>query len=258
MHALIVREPWIDLILSGKKTWEMRSKGTAVRGTVALIRKGSGAVCGVVDVVDSLPAVAAAELAATQDRHRIPPAQFEEVARARWLTPWVMARPRPLAQPVRYDHPSGAVTWVRLTPQVADSVLTQLGPANPSAANPLQLATVPADFIALHEMTGHALIRLTEGNLKNNHIYLRTAWHLFPDDAVGGGNKDTVGRRPIRVTFEPGQTVETDIAGDKMILRNRGAVGDFLQRSGAAPGDTVCIERRGEREYVVLLLKTPH
>jgi hypothetical protein len=41
MRGLIIREPWISLILSGKKTWEMRSKSCPQRGVIALILKGS-------------------------------------------------------------------------------------------------------------------------------------------------------------------------------------------------------------------------
>ena len=39
-------------MLSGKKTWEMRS--TRNRGPIGLIRKGSGQVVGIADIVDSL------------------------------------------------------------------------------------------------------------------------------------------------------------------------------------------------------------
>jgi len=51
MKGLIVDEPWISLIISGKKTWEMRSRNTLVRGSIALIRKGSKTVIGIADLV---------------------------------------------------------------------------------------------------------------------------------------------------------------------------------------------------------------
>jgi hypothetical protein len=41
MKGLVIDEPWISLIISGEKTWEMRSRNTVVRGRIALIRKGS-------------------------------------------------------------------------------------------------------------------------------------------------------------------------------------------------------------------------
>src|SRR5674476_1110094 len=52
--ALIVAEPWISKILSGEKTWEMRSRATTVRGRIGLIRKGSGLIVGAVDIIEVL------------------------------------------------------------------------------------------------------------------------------------------------------------------------------------------------------------
>src|SRR5947209_18338036 len=50
VKALIIREPWIGHILSGAKTWEMRTSKTSLRGRIGLIRKGSGVVVGVADI----------------------------------------------------------------------------------------------------------------------------------------------------------------------------------------------------------------
>jgi hypothetical protein len=55
MKGLIIKEPWISLILSRKKTRELRSRDTRVRGRIALIRKGSGTVIGVAELVGTLP-----------------------------------------------------------------------------------------------------------------------------------------------------------------------------------------------------------
>jgi hypothetical protein len=93
-------------------------------------------------------------------------------------------------------------------------------------------------------------IRLTEGNLRNNHFYMRTAESLLPSDCIGGSNKSDLGK-PIRVTFEPGPSIECDVAGDKMILRARAQVRDFFERSGSRAGDTLRFMRVGEREFLV-------
>jgi hypothetical protein len=42
MKGLIVKSPWIELILEGKKTWEIRGSNTKIRGPIALIKSGSG------------------------------------------------------------------------------------------------------------------------------------------------------------------------------------------------------------------------
>ena len=41
VKGLIIADPWIGYIISGTKTWEMRSRNTTIRGRIALIRKGS-------------------------------------------------------------------------------------------------------------------------------------------------------------------------------------------------------------------------
>lgn len=52
MRALIIRSPYVEAILDGKKTWEIRGSRTSVRGPVGLIRSRSGKVFGMCDVVD--------------------------------------------------------------------------------------------------------------------------------------------------------------------------------------------------------------
>ena len=51
MQGLIIRQPYIDMILDGRKTWEMRSKRCNRRGQIALIQQGTKTVVGVADVV---------------------------------------------------------------------------------------------------------------------------------------------------------------------------------------------------------------
>ncbi len=110
MKALISDEPWMTAILNGEKTWEMRKKNCNIRGQIALIRKGSGQVVGIANVVDSKPPLATrADYAAAERHHRIPPAWQERSFMDGWRTPWVLANARPLQRPVRYDHPFGAV-----------------------------------------------------------------------------------------------------------------------------------------------------
>jgi hypothetical protein len=116
-QALIIDEPWIGHIMAGRKTWEMRSRRTTKRGPVGLVRKGSGQIVAVANIVDSLPPLSPTQMAASFDEHRIPQAMVE-TASYKWFTPWVLGNVRVLEQPVSYRHPSGAVTWVDLAPDV--------------------------------------------------------------------------------------------------------------------------------------------
>lgn len=265
MKALIIREPWISLILSGEKTWEMRSTNLRHRGLIGLIRQGSGLVVGVARVTDCLPALSREAYAANFVKHRIPPAEQAAAFDRGWRVPWVLSEVRALSSAVPYRHKSGAQSWVVLAEEEAAAVTAQLADGR-SVPRP---AAVPAAYQPAKQMRAPfvspaipvcaetsaegaravAFTTLTGGNIRNGHINLRPCRDLFPADAFGGGNRSQASPHPITVTFDPGRTVETDIAGDKILLRERGAVRDFFERTGAQEGDCVRIERFGPRQY---------
>jgi hypothetical protein len=139
LKALIIDEPWIRLILAGSKTWEMRKTGCSHRGPIALIRKGSRQVVGTADVVDSLPPIgSSAEYARAERQHGIPPGRQAQAFNDGWRTPWVLANPRLLAEPVPYSHPSGAVIWVNLDDRVSSAVQQQSSTLNGKSVPPGQ------------------------------------------------------------------------------------------------------------------------
>ncbi|MER9560646.1 hypothetical protein [Mesorhizobium sp. M0571] len=96
---------------------------------------------------------------------------------------------------------------------------------------------------------GHG-IPLTDGAIRNGNLSLNSIRHVIPPGGVGGTNRNELGRLFI-VRFEPGSSVETDVAGDKMTLRCRGAVREFLKRIGAKLGDNVRIRAEGSRTLVI-------
>jgi hypothetical protein len=115
MKGLLIKEHWLDLILSGKKTWEIRGKATKVRGRIALIQSGSGMVHGVCEVVDVHGPLTIEELQANCHRHCIARDDIPRVVHYDRIYAWVLQGTRRLRVPVRYDHPSGAVIWVNLS-----------------------------------------------------------------------------------------------------------------------------------------------
>ena len=94
------------------------------------------------------------------------------------------------------------------------------------------------------------ILKLTGGNVRNNHFYVRGCEEFFPKGSIGGPNEGAVGTE-FEVEFSPGEVVRTDIAGDKMILRKRGAVRDFFERIGAADGDQIRIDKISERRFKI-------
>ena len=134
MNGLIIREPWLSKILSGSKTWELRTKPTSYRGRVGLIRKGSGLVVAVADLVDSLLPLAATAFAAARHQHGIPIERDAEVLAAGWVYPWVLRDVRALRQPVLAGQKPGQVIWVPLPEVAMVAIAGQVGPARPYAA----------------------------------------------------------------------------------------------------------------------------
>lgn len=117
MKGLVIDEPWVGKIIDGQKTWEMRSRNTAVRGRIALIKRGSKTVVGVADLVGTRAKLSRAELTANVDKHCVPESAIGDDFKHN--TAWVLERARPLGQPVPYRHPAGAVIWVILGSDVA-------------------------------------------------------------------------------------------------------------------------------------------
>ncbi|MER9134736.1 ASCH domain-containing protein [Mesorhizobium sp. M0830] len=148
MKALIVREPWIDLILDGYKTWELRTQPTSIRGRIALIRKGSREIEGVVKLVDVLPQLSASGLADSIEFHSVPSSRLQEVTQAGWLTPWVLVDAHRFSAPVPFTRPSGPVTWVDLDVETMRAVQQHSAILNRSNA-----ATVRAASVALPTST---------------------------------------------------------------------------------------------------------
>jgi hypothetical protein len=125
LSALIIREDPIRKILAGEKTWEMRSKDVKKRGTIALIKKGSGQVVGIADLVNVIGPLSDDDMLDSIDKHQINIDRLYTGEVAKWRTAWVLDNVRPLRNPVSYKHPNGAVTWVTLSPDVCSEIWAQ-------------------------------------------------------------------------------------------------------------------------------------
>jgi hypothetical protein len=115
--GLIIMEEPLNKILAGLKTWEMRSTPTKIRGTIALIKKGSKAIYGVADIVDSLGPLSDDEMVSNIDKTRISQARLNDQAVKKWRHAWVLQNVRRLEKPIPYTHRSGQVIFVNLDPQ---------------------------------------------------------------------------------------------------------------------------------------------
>jgi hypothetical protein len=129
--GLVIRPRWIELILQGKKTWEMRSQPTRIRGPIGLIRQGSGLVVGTARLSDCRPALTRDDYMRYGEKHAVPESMLDEVLANRWVFPWVLSDVYRLPKPVPYDHKSGAVIFVTLgTSVVAEIAMQDSGAAS--------------------------------------------------------------------------------------------------------------------------------
>jgi len=121
--GLIIATPHIERIMSGEKTWEMRSTATKQRGSVALIRKGSGQVVGTVEITGCTEKLSRVQMLDEQRRHRIDAADIASGVEDNWNRGWILQDARPLVTPIPYRHPFGAVIWVTLDEAVQKALV---------------------------------------------------------------------------------------------------------------------------------------
>ena len=113
-NLLLVRDPWASLILSGKKSWEVRSTNVAKDKfkTIAIAKsgeKGISRIYGLVDIVESKGPLRLNDLQQNFDKH-------QDIADTRSLPykktyAWVLKNPRILKTPIDYEYKNGWVIW---------------------------------------------------------------------------------------------------------------------------------------------------
>ena len=108
---LVVKNPWLDLILSRKKTWEIRDAQTKQRGKIHLALSGAGGrIVGQCHITDSF-AIDKDKLGQHVVKHCV-----KDLAMITYGRPhiWVISKARRYKKPFVYSHPRGAIQWVRL------------------------------------------------------------------------------------------------------------------------------------------------
>jgi hypothetical protein len=113
MRGLIIKKEPLDLIFSGKKTWEIRSRRTLIEGRIGLIQSKSGMVMGEAKIIACKGPLSRADLKRNARKLGRRPSEID----ASWPTEsyaWVLKNARRYRKPKSYKHPSGAIIWVRL------------------------------------------------------------------------------------------------------------------------------------------------
>lgn len=113
--GLLIRQPWIDLILAGNKTWEIRGSATKIRGTIGLIQSQSGLIVGTAELIGCTPALTIEDMEKSRKLHGIQE-HFDLFNMPYGGRPyaWILLGAKRFKKPVPYKHPQGAVIWVNL------------------------------------------------------------------------------------------------------------------------------------------------
>ena len=123
LHGLIVRQPWADMIAEGKKTWEIRGRSTRVRGWIAIIAAGTGQIVGGGMLAGVIGPLSLDRYQTAADLHCTPPERLDHLPYERTFA-WCLSDGMAVA-PIRYEHPIGAVTWVRLMPGTREAFVAR-------------------------------------------------------------------------------------------------------------------------------------
>lgn len=101
------------------------------------------------------------------------------------------------------------------------------------------------------------LIRLTAGNLRQNHLYISRHLDFFPANIVGPPSLAAdADHHPIRIRLEGlNETIETDIGSDartgkpRRMFRRRAWVRRFFDHHELHEGELLALERKADRDY---------
>lgn len=93
---------------------------------------------------------------------------------------------------------------------------------------------------------------LTQANIRNSHVYLRSAASLFPKKSLGGPTRSEAGQS-ILLEFDDGSSARTDLIAHAQRFRARAPWRKWFANRAAQPGDTVIIEKSAPTKFRVTL-----
>lgn len=123
-RGLVIMEEPLNKILQGRKTMELRSKHNRQLGLIALIKKGSGKIYGVAEIVESIGPMSFDEFRAHAYEHAVEPEMLREIFEMGWDHGWRLRNVTRLKSPVSYIHKG--MSQVKLDPGAIEALSRQL------------------------------------------------------------------------------------------------------------------------------------
>jgi len=112
MDILLIKPYWTDKIFLNDKCWEIRGSNTKKRGIIGIAKSGTGQVFGTVRLFDSISLTK--ELwECNRDKHQVELSWEELLKIYKYPYAWVLTEKNQYAEPIPYNHPQGAVIWVK-------------------------------------------------------------------------------------------------------------------------------------------------
>lgn len=113
MNGLIIKKKWLNLIVSGKKTIEIRGNNTQRQNeTIYLLESGTHRVVATAIISSTYP-ISCSDWAEERDKHCVDISYTD--LKKRYKTPyaWVLSKIKLIKDIWYYKHPQGAVIWVK-------------------------------------------------------------------------------------------------------------------------------------------------
>jgi len=108
-RALIVKNEWLDKIFNEGKVWEMRSFKTKITGRIGLIESGTGLIVGETTIIGCFPNPIPKKESLIR-YHKVEDLKLLD----RWKYAWQLKDSKRYDNPIPYNHPQGAVVWVKI------------------------------------------------------------------------------------------------------------------------------------------------
>ena len=113
MEGLIIKKKWLDLIVSKKKTLEIRGCNTNKQNkTIYLLESGTHKVVATAVISSTYP-ISCSDWSEEREEHCVDISYSD--LKKRYKTPyaWVLSDVTPIKDIWYYKHPQGAVIWVK-------------------------------------------------------------------------------------------------------------------------------------------------
>lgn len=127
MDGLIIKKKWLDLIVSGEKTIEIRGSDTKkIDQKIYLLESGTGRVQAECVIRATYP-ISCSDWCEEIDRHCVDIPYSELIKRYKNPYAWVLSEVEPIEGIWYYEHPKGAVVWVKNVKPVVRCKMSESG-----------------------------------------------------------------------------------------------------------------------------------